>query len=115
MKLSFLILAGALSLAAFEAQGASAIRPAAPTPDGLLQQARVTCAYLTRDGYCVRPRKHYRKHHRQHWRYHRPVYRTYEPYQPDDNDYWRYERPRPLIRIVPDYPPPYGGWDDDDD
>lgn len=115
MKLSFLILAGAISLAAFEAQGAPAMKPEAPTANGLLHQARVTCAYLTRDGYCVRPRKHYRKHHRQHWRYHRPVYRTYEPYRPDDY-YWRYERPRPIIRIAPSFPPIYDdGWDDWDD
>ncbi len=115
MKLSFLILAGVVSLAAFEVQAAPAIRPDAAAPNGLLQQARVTCAYLTPDGYCVRPRKHYRKHHRQQWREHRPVYRTYEPDQQDDYS-WRYERSRPVIRIAPSYPPIYDdGWDDDDD
>lgn len=113
MRLSFLVLAGAISLAAFEAQGAPAMRSETPGSDGLLRQARVTCAYLTRDGYCVRPRKHYRKHHRRHWRYHRPEYRTYEPIQPDI-DYWRYERPRPIIRIMPSYPSIYdNAWDDD--
>ena len=113
MKVSVLVLAGALSALAFAAQAAPTIKPVAPASDGLVQQARVSCAYLTPDGYCVRPRKHYKKPHRQHWRYHRPVYRTYDP-QPDD--YWSYERPRPLIPIMPNYGPFYGdGWDNSDD
>ncbi|MBZ9849215.1 hypothetical protein LB565_14605 [Mesorhizobium sp. CA14] len=111
MKLSVLALAGTM-LAVMPAVHAAPMI-GMPARNGLVQQAHVTCAYLTEDGYCVRPHKkhkYWRRHH-----YDRPAYRTYEP-QPPDEDYWRYQRARPIIRVVPDYPPPdednWDNWDD---
>ncbi|PBC05857.1 hypothetical protein CK220_01325 [Mesorhizobium sp. WSM3860] len=111
MKLSVLTLAGTMLALASAVQAAPMI--GIPAGAGLVQQAHVTCAYLTEDGYCVRPHK---KH--KHWkreRHYRPIYRTYEP-QPSDEYYWRYERERPIVRIIPSYPrQDEGNWDDWDD
>ncbi|MDX8462059.1 hypothetical protein [Mesorhizobium humile] len=108
MKLSVLALAGTMLAVMPAVQAAPMI--GVPARNSLVQEAHVTCAYLTDDGYCVRPHK---KH--KHWkreRYYRPAYRTYEP-QPPDEDYWRYQRPRRIIRVVPDYPPQdEDNWDD---
>jgi len=111
MKLSVPALAGAI-LASMPAVQAAPMM-AAPDRDSLVQEAHVTCAYLTEDGYCVRPHKEHKywkpKHHD------RQIYRTYEP-QPSDEYYWRYERPRPIIRVIPAYPQQdEDNWDDWDD
>ena len=102
MRLTVIALGAAISVMAFGAQ-AMPMTKLAPSA-GLVEQARVTCAYLTRDGYCVRPRKAHKKHHVPHRYYRERVYRPYEPAPADDYS-WRYERPRPIIRVVPDYPP----------
>ena len=106
MKLSVLALAGAMLAPMAAAQAAPMMD--IPGGGGLVQQARVTCAYLTDDGYCVRPHKKHKHWRRQH--YYRPAYRTYEP-QPPDEYYWRYRHERPIIRVIPDYPPPDDNWD----
>ncbi|RWA62878.1 hypothetical protein [Mesorhizobium sp.] len=109
MKLSVLTLAGIMLALAPAVQAAPMIGN--PAGGSLVQQAHVTCAYLTEDGYCVRSHK---KH--KHWereRHYRPIYRTYEP---QDEYYWRYQRPRPIIRVVPSYPrQDEDNWDDWDD
>ncbi|RWE68223.1 MAG: hypothetical protein E5W28_06855 [Mesorhizobium sp.] len=110
MKLPILTLAGTM-LAVMPAVEAAPII-GVPAENSLVREAHVTCAYLTEDGYCVRP---HNKH--QYWRkhYHQPAYRTYEP-QPRDEYDWRYQRPRPIIRVVPNYPPrDEDNWDDWDD
>ncbi|RWL39432.1 hypothetical protein EN852_019315 [Mesorhizobium sp. M2E.F.Ca.ET.209.01.1.1] len=108
MKLSVLALAGTM-LAVMPAVEAAPIF-GVPAGNSLVQEAHVTCAYLTEDGYCVRSyKKHWKPKH-----YYRPVYRTYEP-QPPDEYYWRYQRPRPIIRVVPNYPRDEDNWDDWDD
>ncbi|TPK61178.1 hypothetical protein FKO01_51830 [Mesorhizobium sp. B2-3-3] len=112
MKLSVLALASAILSLTFSAHAAP-LSIDAPAHDRLIQQARVTCAYLTRDGYCVRPQRghkhreyrHYDRHHR--YDHYRRIFRTYEPPY-----YGRYYRPRPIIRVIPNYPPFYDdGWD----
>ncbi|TPI11410.1 hypothetical protein FJW06_20400 [Mesorhizobium sp. B4-1-3] len=111
MKLSVLALAGTM-LAVMPAVHAAPVI-GVPARDGLMQEAHVTCAYLTDDGYCVRPHKKHKYWKRHH--HYRPAYRTYERQLPDE-DYWRYQRARPIIRVVPDYPPPdEDNWDDWDD
>ncbi|MFK0690381.1 hypothetical protein ACFX5Q_19560 [Mesorhizobium sp. IMUNJ 23033] len=110
MKLPVFALAGAILSLTFGAQAAP-MTLGAPAHRGLVQEARVTCAYLTRDGYCVRPRKVHKEHWK-HRKYYQRAYRTYEA-QPPDEYYWRYERPRPIIRVVPDYQPlDDDEWDD---
>ncbi|CAN7578069.1 hypothetical protein [Mesorhizobium sp. LjNodule214] len=110
MKLPVFAFAGAILSLTFGAQAAP-MTIGAPAHHGLVQQARVTCAYLTRDGYCVRPHKAHKKHTKHRYYYQR-AYRTYEP-QPPDEYIWRYEDRRPIVRIVPDYPPlDDDGWDD---
>jgi hypothetical protein len=113
MKLPVFALAG--TLLSLTGTQAAPLTSGAPAHGGLVQEARVTCAYLTRDGYCVRPHKMHKKHWKDQ-RYYQRAYRTYVP-QPPDEYYWRYERQRPIIRVVPDYAPLYddeddGGWDD---
>ncbi|WP_224547248.1 hypothetical protein [Mesorhizobium sp. CA16] len=110
MKLSVLALAGTM-LAVMPAVHAAPMI-GMPARNGLVQQAHVTCAYLTEDGYCVRPHKKHKYWKRHH--YDRPAYRTDERQLPDE-DYWRYQRPRPIIRVVPDYPQDEDNWDDWDD
>lgn len=110
MKLPVLALAGAMLVPTFAVQAAPMI--AVPDRGSLVQEAHVTCAYLTEDGYCVRSHKRHNywkpKHH------YRQIYRTYEP-QPDEY-YWRYQRPRPVIRVIPSYPrQDEDNWDDWDD
>ncbi|MBN9255226.1 MULTISPECIES: hypothetical protein [unclassified Mesorhizobium] len=112
MRLTVIALGGAISVMALGAQAMPMTKLAPST--GLVEQARVTCAYLTRDGYCVRPRKAHKKHHVPHRYYRERVYRPYEP-APADDYYWRYERPRPVIRVVPNYPPYDDGWYDNGD
>ncbi len=112
MKFSAFALAGAIFSLTFGAQAAP-MSIGVPAHDDLVQQARVTCAYLTRGGYCVRPHRVHKRHHRhrhyyryRHYHYRR-IYRTYEPPY-----YHCYYRPRPMIRVVPSYPPFYDdGWD----
>ena len=110
MKLPAFALAGAILSLTSGAQAAPMI-VGAPARGDLVQEARVTCAYLTRDGYCVRPHNEHKKCWK-HRRYYEHAYRTYEP-QPPDEYYWRYERSRPIIRVVPDYQPrdDEDGWD----
>lgn len=112
MKYSVLVLTGAISVAAFAVQAAPAMLLGSPVHDDLVQQAHVTCSYLTRDGYCVRPRKVDRKHNVQRWRHYQRAYRTYEP----SYEYYRRYEPRPIIRIVPNYPSRNDDyWDDGSD
>ncbi|BCG75365.1 hypothetical protein MesoLj113a_65230 [Mesorhizobium sp. 113-1-2] len=104
MRLSVLAVASAILSLTFSAQAAP-LPIGAPVHDGLMQQARVTCAYLTRDGYCVRPHRVH-KHRGYRHRYHHHYRRIYEPPY-----YGRYYRPRPIIRVIPNYPPFYDdGW-----
>ncbi|MBN9244488.1 MAG: hypothetical protein J0I98_17010 [Mesorhizobium sp.] len=115
MKLSVLVLSGVFCALGYGTHAAPMSIPKAPMRSGLLQEAHVVCAYLTRDGYCVRPRHAERRHVERRRHYQRQVYRLYEP-APADDYYWRYERPRPVIRVEPDYPPPfYRSWNDDED
>ncbi|WP_296742695.1 hypothetical protein [Mesorhizobium sp.] len=108
MKPFALALAGAMLLPLSPVQAAPML--AAPATDSLVHQADVRCAYLTEDGYCVRPHKtHKYWKHRHHYR---PVYRTYEPQPPPDEYDWRYERQRPVIRVIPRYPQDDDNWDD---
>lgn len=109
MKLFVLALAGAM-LAPMAAVRAAPII-AVPDRGSLVQEAHVTCAYLTDDGYCVRSHKKHNywkpKHH------YRQIYRTYEPQRPEEYD-WRYQRPRTVIRVIPSYPrEDEDNWDDD--
>ncbi|MBZ9815172.1 hypothetical protein [Mesorhizobium sp. CA7] len=111
MKLPVLALAGGMLPMMPSVQAAQMM--AAPDINRLVQEAHVTRAYLTEDGYCVRPHRKQKywkpKHH------YRQVYRTYES-QPSDEYQWRYEHPRPIIRVVPNYPPQdEDDWDDSDD
>lgn len=113
MKLTILALTGAICAMAFGAQAASVMIPNISADSGLVQQAHVTCAYLTSDGYCVRPRSVHRHH-----------YRHLYPYHHDNGLHlgW-YKHRRSVVRIVPAYPPYYAyrphyydrwndGWDD---
>lgn len=112
MKFSVLVLTGAISAVAFGALAAPTMLLGSSVHSDLVQQAHVTCAYLTRDGYCVRPRKVDKRHNVRHWRPNQRAYRTYEPsYQ-----YYRRDEPRAVIRIVPNYPPRNDDyWDDGSD
>lgn len=108
MKLSVLALAGTVLAMMPAVEAAPTI--GVPAGNSLVQEAHVTCAYLTDDGYCVRPHKRHQYWKRKH--YYQPAYRTYGPQPPDGYD-WRYQRPRPIIRVVPNYPPQdEDNWDD---
>ncbi|MGX8008341.1 hypothetical protein ACVDG8_004655 [Mesorhizobium sp. ORM8.1] len=107
MKPFVIALAGAVLLPLPATQAAPML--AAPPRNSLVYQADVRCAYLTEDGYCVRPHKAHK--YWKHRHYHRRIYETYEPQPPDEYD-WRYQRRRPIIRVIPSDPGGDDNWDD---
>lgn len=107
MKAFILVVAGAALLPLPMAQAAPP--RIAPSRESPVKEADVRCAYLTEDGYCVRPHKQHR--HWKRWHHQRRIYDNYEP-QPQEEYDWRYERQRPIIRVIPRDPQDEGNWDD---
>ncbi len=109
MKPFVLALAGVMLLPLPAVRAAPML--AAPARDSLVHEADVRCAYLTEDGYCVRPHKAHKYKYWKHRHHQRRIYETYEQQLPDEYD-WRYRRQRPIIRVIPSYPQDEGNWGD---